>query len=171
MARDFEDIHDIDDLSDDELRDLVRDWLGQQQGVDADDITVRVEDGMVTLGGRVGTESELRIAEHLVTDSLGITNVENEIVVDAIRRADSPEAIDDHLADEAERSGLMLGDRPEPVSDESGHLEEDLDAQLFGTTDVQKAIERGAAWNPPMSPTPEGLSGTDAAPSEMGEDH
>jgi hypothetical protein len=171
MARDFEDIHDIDDLSDDELRDLVRDWLGQQQGVDASDITVRVEDGMVTLGGRVGTESELRVAEHLVTDSLGITNVENEIIVDAIRRAESPEAIDEHLVDEDARAGLLLGDRANPQSPEAEHLEEDLDARLFGTTDVQRAIEGGNAWIPPMSPTPEGLSGTDARPSEMGEDH
>src|SRR5687767_15052812 len=111
MARDFEDIHDIDDLSDDDLRDLVRDWLRQQSGIDADDITVSVEDGMVTLGGRVGTEAELRIAEHLVTDSLGITNLENDIVVDALRRAESPMAVDDHLADEEEHSGVLLGDR------------------------------------------------------------
>src|SRR5689334_7293737 len=113
MARDFEDLDDIDDLSDDELRDLVRDRLAQNDAIDADDVSVNVEDGLVRLSGRVGTEGELRIAEHVVTDSLGITNVENEIVVDAIRRADSPEAIDDHLADEERRSGLLLGDRPE----------------------------------------------------------
>jgi hypothetical protein len=171
MAHDFEDLHDIDDLSDDELRDLVRDWLAQNDAIDSDDVVVNVEDGVVVLSGRVGTESELRIAEHLVTDSLGIGRVENEIVVDAIRRADSPEAIDDHLADEDAQAGLMLGDRALPESDEAEHLTEDLDAALFGTADVQKSIERGAAWNPPMSPTPEGMSGTDASPSEMGEDH
>lgn len=171
MARDFEDIHDIDDLSDDELRDLVRDWLGEQSGVDADDITVDVEDGLVTLGGRVGTEAELRVAEHLVTDSLGITNVANEIVVDAIRRAESPMAVDDHLVDEEEHAGLLLGDRAVPMSDESAHREEDLDADLFGTTDLQSAISQGTAWSPPMTPTPEGQRGTDAGPAEMGEDH
>jgi len=171
MAHDFEDIHDLDDLSDDELRDLVRDWLAQSESIDADDVVVAVEDGVVTLGGRVGTEGELRIAERLVTDSLGITNVENEIVVDAIRRADSPEAIDDHLVDEEERSGMLFGDRSEPQSDEAEHLADDVDAALFGTVDIQKSLERGAGWNPPMTPTPEGMSGTDARPSEMGEDH
>ena len=171
MAHDFEDIHDLDDLNDDELRDLVRDWLAQSETIDADDIVVAVEDGVVTLSGRVGSEGELRIAERLVTDSLGITNVENEIVVDAIRRADSPEAIDDHLADEEEHAGALLGDRAAPQSDEAEHLAEDVDAALFGTTDIRKSIERGAGWNPPMSPTPEGLSGTDASPAEMGEDH
>jgi hypothetical protein len=171
MARDFEDLDDIDDLSDDELRDLVRDRLAQNDAIDADDVSVNVEDGLVRLSGRVGTEGELRIAEHVVTDSLGITNIENEIVVDAIRRADSPEAIDDHLVDEERRSGLVLGDRAEDQSPEAEHLADDADAELFGTLDIQKAMERGAAWTPPMTPTPEGLSGTDAAPSEMGEDH
>jgi hypothetical protein len=171
MARDFEDLHDIDDLSDDDLRDLVRDWLRDQAGVDADDITVRVENGMVTLGGRVGTEAELRVAEHLVTDSLGITNVENEIVVDAIRRADSPMAVDDHLVEEDRHAGLLLGDRTVAQSDEAASREEDLDAELFGTTDVGNSIAQGTAWNPPTGPTPEGLRGTDAGPAEMGEDH
>jgi hypothetical protein len=171
MARDFENIHDLDDLSDDDLRDLVRDWLRQQSGIDADDITVSVESGMVTLGGRVGTESELRIAEHLVTDSLGITNLENDIVVDALRRAESPMAVDDHLVDEEAHSGLLLGDRTVAMSDEAAERGEDLDAELFGTTDVQNAIGQGTAWIPPMQPTPEGLRGTDAGPAEMGEDH
>ena len=171
MARDFENIHDIDDLSDDELRDLVRDWLGEQPGVDSDNITVHVEDGMVTLGGRVGTESELRVAEHLVTDSLGIANVQNDIVVDAIRRAESPMDVEDHLVDEEEHSGLLLGDRALPQSDEAVNHEGDPDADTFGTTDVGTAIAQGTAWIPPMSPTPEGLRGTDAGPAEMGEDH
>ena len=171
MARDFENIHDIDDLSDDDLRDLVRDWLGEQAGIDADDITVTVEDGTVTLGGRVGTEAELRIAEHLVTDSLGITNVENEIVIDALRRRESPMAVDDHLVDEEDHSGLLLGDRTVPLSDEVAQTEGTLDERLFGTTDVQNAISQGTAWIPPMQPTPEGLRGTDAGPAEMGEDH
>jgi hypothetical protein len=171
MARDFEDLHDIDDLSDDELRDLVRDWLAQNETIDADDIVVSVEDGVVSLSGRVGTEGEMRIAERLVTDSLGITTVENELVVDPIRRADSPEAIDEHLVDEEEHAGLLLGDRAEPQDPEAEHLTEDIDAALFGTVDINKTMEQGASWNAPMTPTPEGLSGTDATPSEMGEDH
>ena len=51
--------------------------------------------------------------------------------------------IDDHLADEAEHEGLLLGDRAVPLSPEAEHLEEDLDARLYGTTDVQSAIEDG----------------------------
>ena len=156
MARDFEDLHDIDDLNDDELRQLVRTHLDAEQGLDADDITVVVEDGVVALAGRIGTEAEARIAEHVVTDVLGIEQFENQLVVDPIRRGTSPEAIDDHLADEAERAGKLLGDRAVPFSPEAEQVRDDLDDRLYGTTDVQDAIAEGTAWNPPDSPTPEG---------------
>ena len=162
MARDFEDLHDIDDLNDDELRDLVRTHLAAERGIDVDDISVVVEDGVVVLAGRIGTESELRIAEHVVTDVLGIEQFENQLVVDPIRRAVSPEAIDDHLADEDERAGKLLGDRAVPLSPEAEHLQEDLDGRLYGTTDVQDAIAEGTAWIPPESPTPEGRDISDA---------
>ena len=164
MARDFEDIDNIDDLSDDELRGLVRDRLGEHRGLDVADITVRVHNGEVELSGRVGTEGERRVAEHVVTDSLGITAVRNDLVVDELRRAESPEAIDENLVDDEERSGLLLGDRPVPLSPEAEHLEEDLDSRLFGTTDVGSAIQNGTAWIPPTSPTQEGREGEEDYP-------
>jgi hypothetical protein len=171
MAHDFENTDDVGDLSDRELRDLVRARLAEHRGLDVNDIEVQVQDGVVRLGGRVGTEAERRVAEHVVTDVIGITSVENQVLVDPLRRAESPEAVDDHLADEEDRAGLLLGDRPVPLSPEADHLEEDLDSRLFGTSDVQNAIERGTAWIPPESPTPEGLSGTDAEPPDYSEDH
>jgi BON domain len=179
MARDYEDIHDIDDLSDDELTGLVREHLAAHNMIDPDDIFVRSVDGVVHLEGRVGTEGELRVAEHVVTDVLGIVDVSNELVVDPIRRGESPEAVDDHLADEDRRSGLLLGDMPKPLTDEVAQVADQFDdrnfglndEQTFGTTDVQKAIESGAAYIPPESPTPEGFSGADVDPNAMGEDH
>ena len=162
MAHDFEDIHDLDDLNDDELRDLVRTHLAAESGVDASEITVRVEDGFVTLSGSVGTESEQRIAEHVVTDVLGVEQYENLLAVDPQLRAISPMAIDEHLVDEEETEGLLLGDRAVSLSPEAEHLEEDLDARLYGTTDVQSAIEDGTPWVPPNSPTPEGRDMGDA---------
>jgi hypothetical protein len=174
MERDFENIHDLDNLSDAELRQLVRNHLAAHNALDADDVAVRVEDGVVVLGGRVGTEGERRIAEHVVTDVLGITSVRNEILIDPIRRGESPEAIDDHLVEEDRTAGLLLGDRPVPANDEAVPLEEDdnADQRLFGTHDVQDAIAEGNAWIPPESPTPEGLSGGDADQADLsGEDH
>ena len=157
MAHDFEDIHDIDDLNDDELRDLVRTHLAADSAIDAADISVVVEDGVVLLAGRVGTEAEQQIAAHIVTDVLGVEQFENQLMVDPLRRAISPEAIDEHLVDEEITSGRLIGDRAVPLDPEAERLEEDLDARLYGTTDVQKAIEEGTSWNPPDSPTPEGL--------------
>ena len=167
MARDFENIHNIDELSDDELRGLVREHLAAHNGLDIDDLTVRAENGMVILGGRVGTDGERLIAEHVLTDVVGAQRYRNEIFVDPARRAVSPEAIDEHLVDEDRREGLQLGDRALPLEPEADHLEEDLDTDLYGTTDVQRAIEGGAAWIPPEGPTQEGFTGR----GEIGEDH
>lgn len=156
---DFENLHNISDLTDRELRDVVRSHLRAHNGLDADYITVNVQDGVVTLEGRVGTDVERRVAERVLTDVLGIQHVENSLVVHAIHRAESPMDVDDHLVDEERTEGLLLGDRAVPLSPEAEHLEEDLDARLGGTTDIGKAIEEGTAWVPPESPTPEGMDG------------
>jgi BON domain-containing protein len=170
MARDFEDLHDIDDLSDDELRDLVREHLSADSALDIDDLTITVRDGHVLLDGRVGTDEERRIAEHIVTDVLGLEDYENRIFVDPVRRALNPEAADDTVAAEEETEGRLLGDRPVGISPETEVREEDLDAELYGTTDVGHAIEEGTAWIPPEAPTPEGYPGEDER-GEFGEDH
>jgi hypothetical protein len=162
MAHDFEDIHDLDDLNDDEMRALVRTHLAADEGIDERDITVQVEDGFVTLGGTVGTEAELRIAEHIVTDVLGIEQYDNQLAVDPMRRATTSIDIDEHLAEEDAAEGRLLGDRPVPLNPEAEHLVEDLDARLYGTTDLHAAIEDGTAWIPPESPTPEGRDISDA---------
>ena len=166
MARDFEDIHDLDNLSPDELRELVRTQLEAHNMMDVDDINVHVENGQVRLLGRVGTDGEARIAERVVTDTLGFVNVSNELVVDATRRAESPEAIDEHLANEDRTQGLLLGDMPPQQEDEVAQVDESLDERLFGSTDVQSTISKGVPWIPPEGPTPEGMSGTDAMTGE-----
>jgi hypothetical protein len=158
MAGDFEDIHDLENLNDRELRDLVREHLEASNALDIADITVRVEDGTVILEGRVGDAGEEQVAEHILTDVLGISNYRNELVADPIRRAESPMAIDDHLADEDEHAGLLLGDRPVSLTDESEHLADSPETESEGTSDVGKAIESAEPWIPPESPTPEGMS-------------
>jgi len=171
MAHDFENIDDLDDLNDAELRSLVRDRLAEHRGLDLRDITVHVRDRVVELSGRVGTEGERRVAERVVTDTIGLPSVRNDIVVDSLRRAESPEAADDALADEEEQAGLLLGDRPVSLSPEAEHMEEDLDGRLFGTSDVGSAIQNGTAWIPPTTPTQEGIEGGEASPPDYNEDH
>lgn len=173
MADGFDDIHDLENLSDDELRRLVTTHLADNNSIDADDISVETADGRVRLSGRVGTDGERRIAERILSDVIGVTDYENEIVIDPIRRAESPEDIEEHLADEAEHEGLLLGDRPVSLSPEAEHLDEAADsrARAFGSTDVGETIARGVPWNPPTTPTPEGFDGSDAGPENMGGRH
>ena len=58
MARDYEDFSSIDDLDDDELRQVVREHLAANNALDPDDVDVRVQEGVVVLSGRVGTDGE-----------------------------------------------------------------------------------------------------------------
>jgi hypothetical protein len=160
MKRDYEDTHDIDELDDSELRALVREQLAEHGALDIDEITVKVTDGHVLLAGRVGTDGERQIAEHILTDVLGIEKFTNDLVVDQLARAESPMAIDEHLADEAERAGTLLGDVPVPFSPEAGHLADRAEEDLTGTTDYEKVMEEGMTWNPPDGPTPEGFDST-----------
>lgn len=161
MEKDYENVDGRDGLNDNELRALVRDTFEQQMAIDPDDVTISARSGVVTLSGRVGTDEELRIAERIVTDIVGVTNLQNDLFVDPIRRAESPEAIDEHLVDEQLHEGLLLGDSPRGDDPEAEHLREDLRAELFGTTDVQQSIGEAIPWNPPTGPTPEGAEGSE----------
>ena len=161
MADDFDNSDEIQNLSDDELKRYVLDELRSQKAFDVDDITVDVHGGAVRLSGRVGTEEELRIIDHVLTDVISVKTLDNEIVVDEIRRAQSPEAIDEHLADEEAHSGLLLGDFPVPHSPEAEHLADMPSEDSAGTHDIGEAIESAEPWIPPESPTPEGLGGQD----------
>jgi hypothetical protein len=156
MPRDFEDIFDLDGLSDAELRDLVRQEMEKHDGLDADSIVVHVSDGLVRLAGRVGTDGERQIADHLLSDVIGLPRYENELVVDPIHRDEASEDAEEASADRAEGSGEPLG-RPRASRDDASVEEEDeLDARLYGTHDVGSAIEQGTAWVPPEAPTQEG---------------
>ena len=167
MARDFEDLNSIDDLNDDELRGLVREHLAAHNALDIDDFTVEARDGLIILSGRVGTDGERLVAEHIVTDLVGAQRCQNNVFVDPTRRATNPEAVDEDLANEDRVEGLLLGDKPVPIESETETVEEDLDAELYGTTDVGHAIQDGTSWIPPESPTQEGFTGR----NEFGEDH
>jgi len=167
MARDFEDLNNTEDLSDVELRGMVREHLAAHNALDIDDFTIEVHNGKVILAGRVGTDGERLVAERIVTDVLGIRNYRNDVFVDPTRRAISPEAADESIVDDDQREGLLLGDRPVPISPEVEDSEPSLDSELYGTTDPHVAIADATAWIPPESPTQEGL----VEGQETGEDH
>jgi len=165
MARDYEDFSSIDDLDDDELRQLVRDRLGEHPELDLDDISVVVDQGTVRLEGRVGTEAELRMADHVLTDVVGVVDYDNSLVVDALRRVETPVDIEDHLNEERRNAGSIFGEMPEQDSPEVdlNRGDEDLDERMFGTTNVQDAIAHGVPYVPPESPTSRSVVSSSAA--------
>lgn len=169
MAHDYEDLHDIDGLSDVELRDLVREQLAEQPAIRMSNVTVLAKAGLVTLTGSVGTDEERRIATHVLTDVLGIERFSIDLDLDPGRAA-------------ADRSGFRDRLSEEPRDADSLDVEVSLDgapsnragqvaADLEGTSDYESVMENGATWNPPDSPTPEGVSGSDAGPEDMGGRH
>ena len=156
MQRDFEDIFDAENLDPGELKRLVRETLRDNQSIDPLDIDVHVRNGKVILAGRVGTDAEKRIAERVVADRIGLTNVESQLVVDPLRRALNPEAADESVATDEQHEGLLLGGASSEHSDTSEHLAAHAEDELLGTVDRTEAIEDGIPWIPPESPTPEG---------------
>jgi hypothetical protein len=158
MAQDFENVFDLDDLSDAELRDLVRDQLAQDDAIDADGILVHVKDGYVTLSGRVGTEGEKQIADHVLSDVIGIESFDNDIFVDAVRRDEEPEAADEAVARAKSRGedALLGGTDLSDTDDEAQRATDNDEASLFGSRDIERVMEDGVPWIPPDEPTPEG---------------
>lgn len=143
------DLTDFSDLSDDELRQVVLEHLGNSPELDLEDIDVDVRDGAVVLSGRVGTDSEVRIAGAVLDDLLGLDEYKNDLVVDALRRGDDRRSDSDRPD--------RLADGPEDhQSDTADHLVEDLDAEMHGTEDVGQAIRDGTAYNPPDRPVADG---------------
>ncbi len=158
MARDFEDIYDTQDLDDDEVRELIRERFSEAAGLDNGFVEVEVEDGAVTLGGRVGTEEEYQHLEHILASQLGIDRFENNVVVDESVRAEEPEGADDAAAAAREEDDELGGERliTEPSA---RHLAPDTEGELYGTHDLGKAIEGGESYEPPDHPPQMGSEG------------
>ncbi len=155
MAEGFDDLFDIEHLSDDELRDLVCQQLREYPEIDPDLVEVRVAEGQVRLSGRVGTEQELQQIEHVVTDVLGVAGVRNDLVIDELVRGERAEAADDALVEDVE-SDPQMGTGATRTEDTARHLLGDTAAELYGTHDPQQAIQDGLAYEPPDRPVQEG---------------
>jgi hypothetical protein len=162
MAQDFENVFDLDDLSDEELRGLVRDQLSEYDTIDVDSILVHVKDGYVTLTGRVGSDSGKQIADHVLSDVIGLETYANDLFVDPVRRDEEPEAADEAVGRASFRGEdpLLGGSDLSQTDDEAVRTTDNDDAALFGTRDMETAMEDGLPWSPPDEPTPEGRDGT-----------
>jgi hypothetical protein len=109
------DIFDFSGMTDDELYDLVVQQLREHPEVDEGWIQVGVKDGHVTLSGRVGSDSEVSVAEQVITEILGIEAFTNELVVDELHRGETSEAADDAVMEDLEVDSQYGREQREPV--------------------------------------------------------
>jgi hypothetical protein len=157
MARDFSDLYDFSSMTDDEIYDVVVQELSEYPNLDTGWIEVTVHGGHVTLAGRVGSDAEVRVAEQVVGEVLGIESLTNNLVVDELHRETLPEAADEAAAEADELDDQLGGStQQDNQSDTASHLVEDLEAETYGTHDMQEAIEEGTAYEPPDRPVADG---------------
>lgn len=150
-----DDFYDIENMTDPELLELVREQLNEYPDVDASGLEIAADGGRVTVSGRIGTEAEYQIIERVLTDVIGIAGVNNELVVADLARAQQPDAADEANAElysspRGQRGGANR------TEDTAAHLLDDTGAEQFGTNDIGEAVERGFSYNPPDTPIQEG---------------
>lgn len=155
MAKDYEPILDTEGLSDQELGELIRQQLEERQGIDPARLEIEVRSGRVSVSGRVGTEGERQQVETMLADVLDLPEYENAIVVDELVREEHSDAADEATV-EAAASGSPLGEAKDETDPAAAHLREDVEGDLHGTHDPQKAVERGQSYAPPDGSIQEG---------------
>lgn len=155
MARDYEDLYNLSSMEDGEIRDLIHQQLSEYDDLDPDEIDIAVEEGHVTLSGRVGTEHDYQRIEQVLTDVIRVSGLTNDLVVDELRRPEQPEAADD-AASARIGSGESLRGGANRTEDSAEHLLQDTAAEQFGTDSASEAIERGYSYEPPTTPPQQG---------------
>mgnify|MGYP001263665754 CR=1 FL=1 len=75
--------------SSDRIREEVSDRLADHPWIDATHIEVMVEDGVVTLAGRVEDRTQKRMAEDVADSVSGVRDVQNQLRLDPSTRMDS----------------------------------------------------------------------------------
>lgn len=148
-------LFDFNNMTDAEIRSVVVEQLREYPNLNADALEVAVRNGHVTLGGRVGTDAEVQVAEAVLDDVLGIDSYTNDLVVDEAYRYELPEAADD-AAVAADELDDQLEDSDDQQSDTAEHLQEDIESQTYGTHDVGTAVRDGATYIPPDRPVSDG---------------
>jgi hypothetical protein len=155
-----DDFYDLDNMSDEEIAALVREQLDEYPDLDPNGLEIEVTAGHVRVAGRVGTEAEQQMVEQVLTDTIGITDLTNDVMVDALTRLEQDEAAD---VANAQLYGSPRGQRggANRTEDTAAHLLDDTGAEQYGTSDMGEAIERGYSYNPPAAPIQEGSRSTE----------
>jgi hypothetical protein len=157
MANDYEDAINLDQMDDDDVGELIRQHLDDDNDFNVDTVDIDVHDGRVVVEGRVGSEGERQHVDQVLS-ALGAVDFANNVVVDENTRAQRPAAADEAAAENA-RTTSALGESGDVTSDTATHLQPDDRGEMYGTRDPGKAIEEGKSYTPPEGPTQEGIEG------------
>jgi len=148
-------VFDLESMDDDEIRGVILGKLQEQPNLDAEWIDVGVTDGRITISGRVGTDAEARVASNVITDLIGATELNNELVIDENHRGQRAEGADEALMEQEELESQVGGGQGQQ-SDTADHLQPNMDEEAWGTHDMHSAIRDGSSYSPPDHPTPDG---------------
>ena len=103
----------------------------------------------------MGSDSEVSVAEQVITEILGLEAFTNELVVDELHRGETSEAADEAVMQDLEVDS-QYGETNENQSDTAAHLVEDLEGQMYGTHSITEAVNEGTPYVPPDRPIGEG---------------
>lgn len=123
-------------MTDDEILDLINEIYSSSGQIEASDMDITAENGVVYLEGSVGNQEEKEKAESLLDNVEGITQVVNNLEV---------------ILSDYDRSEPWPG-RAEPIIEEFGPVEVIEPDEELATDDVQSAIEDGKTYVPPQDP-------------------
>jgi len=152
---DYEDGINLEQMTDADVRALLRQRLEEAEEFDVDAVEIEVADGHVRVDGRVGTDGERQHIEQVLSQ-LGAVDYTNDVIVDRLARAERHEAADMARLEDAATTAEM-GETRTSSSDTADHLRPDVAGELYGTGDMQKAVEEGKSYNPPEGPFQEGI--------------
>ena len=156
MAREHGgELYDFEQMTDEEIRQVVVEHFRESPEIDAGWITVYVKGGFVTLSGQVGTDGEFQVAEAILHDVLGVQDYSNELVVDELHRGEAPEGADEAVVQDEEVDD-QLGETDAQQSDTADHIAQHLESDTYGTHDLGTAIRDGTPYTPPDRPIPDG---------------
>jgi hypothetical protein len=133
--------------------------LQARSNLDADDISVIVRDGCVTLEGRVGTDDEVQVAGEVLDDLLGLENISNNLIVDPLRRGETPFA-----ASEPALEPVIGADVASVAVDEAMIAAEDIAVAVITPDDL--AAEEAAITEEAAIAEEEVQSATNGSPAD-----
>lgn len=90
---------DIQDMTDEEILEAIQEAFEEDGRLPMNYINIEVNDGSVTVAGRVSSEEETQIVDDIMKDTLKITDYQNKVWVDETLTYEDPDEDEPDLRD------------------------------------------------------------------------